>query len=62
MQELVQVIKVDEYLDARALQKNRLFAQLLQALIGLAQAASEERSVLESLSNQEQRQPRLQNT
>ena len=64
------VIKVDEYLDARALRSNRLFAQLLQALIELAPASSEERSVLESLSNhlksrgeaQEQKQLRLQHT
>ena len=64
------VIKVDEYLDASALRSNRLFAQLLQALIELAAAGSEERSVVESLSNhlvargvaEEQKQPRLQNT
>ena len=64
------VIKVDEYLDARALRRNRLFAQLLQALIELAATGSEERSILESLSNhlaargiaEEQKQPRLQHT
>jgi putative DNA methylase len=43
--------KVDEYLDARGLKRNALFAQLLQALIELAATGSEERSILESLSN-----------
>lgn len=43
--------KVDDYLDTRGLKRNALFAQLLQALIELAPAGSEERSVLESLSN-----------
>ena len=45
------VIKVDEYLDAKALRRNALFHQLLQALIELAPAGSEERSLLESISN-----------
>ena len=45
------VVKVDEYLDARALRRNSIFIQLLQALIELSQAGSEERSILESLSN-----------
>jgi len=47
------VVKVDEYLDSRALRRNNLFAQVLQALIELAreQRQSEECSVLESLSN-----------
>jgi hypothetical protein len=45
------VIKVDEYLDARGLRRNALFHQLLQALIELAAAGSEERSLLESISN-----------
>lgn len=45
------VAKVDEYLDARALRRNNLFHQLLQALIELAPHASEERSLLESISN-----------
>ncbi|MBI4454521.1 MAG: DUF1156 domain-containing protein [Acidobacteria bacterium] len=44
-------IKVDEYLDARALRKNAIFHQLLQALIELAKEATEERSLLESISN-----------
>jgi hypothetical protein len=43
--------KVDDYLDTRGLKRNALFAQLLQALIELAAAGSEERSILESLSN-----------
>jgi hypothetical protein len=45
------VFKVDDYLDTRALRRNSIFIQLLQALIELAQAGSEERSMLESLSN-----------
>ena len=45
------VIKVDEYLDARGLRRNALFHQLLQALIELAAAGGEERSLLESISN-----------
>ena len=43
--------KVDDYLETRGLKRNALFAQLLQALIELAPTASEERSILESLSN-----------
>lgn len=43
--------KVDEYLDSRALRRNQLFHRLLQALIELSPSGSEERSVLESLSN-----------
>ena len=42
---------VDEYLDSRALRKNEIFLHLLQALIELAPGGSEERSMLESLSN-----------
>ena len=45
------VVRVDEYLDARGLRRNGLFHQLLQALIELAAAGSEERSLLESISN-----------
>lgn len=45
------VILVDDYLDARALRKNALFHQLLQALIELAGEGTEERSLLESISN-----------
>ena len=44
-------VKVNDYLDARGLQRNALFNQLLQALIELAAAGSEERSLLEALSN-----------
>ncbi len=44
-------IKVNDYLDSRGLQRNALFNQLLQALIELAGAGSEERSLLEALSN-----------
>jgi putative DNA methylase len=46
--------KVDDYLDARGLKRNALFAHLLQALIELAgreQRGSEEHAILESLSN-----------
>ena len=45
------VSKVDEYLDIHALGYNTLFAQLLQALIELAPAGSDERALLESISN-----------
>ena len=44
-------VKVDDYLDTRGLQRNVLFGQILQALIELADAGSDERSVLEALSN-----------
>ena len=44
-------VKVDEYLDTRGLQSNALFNQILQALIELADAGSDERSILETLSN-----------
>ena len=43
--------KVNDYLDARGLQRNALFHQILQALIELADAGSEERAILEALSN-----------
>jgi adenine-specific DNA methylase len=43
--------RVDEYVDLRGLKRNALFHQLLQALIELSGAASEERSLLESISN-----------
>ena len=42
--------RVDDYLNARGLQRNSLFNQILQALIELADD-SEERSILEALSN-----------
>ena len=44
-------IKVDNYLNDRGLQRNPLFNQILQALIELADKGSEERSILEALSN-----------
>ena len=44
-------VKVDDYLDTRGLQRNALFNQILQALIELAEAGSEERAILEALSN-----------
>ena len=44
-------VRVDEYLDSRGLQRNALFHQLLQAIIELAPAGSDERAVLEALSN-----------
>ena len=43
--------KVDSYLDARGLHRNALFNQILQALIELAEAGSDERSILEAISN-----------
>ncbi len=43
--------RVNEYLDNWGLQRNALFHQLLQALIELAPAGSEERAILEALSN-----------
>ena len=44
-------VKVDDYIDTRGLQRNALFHQLIQALIELASVDSEERSILEALSN-----------
>ena len=44
-------VRVNEYLDARGLQRNALFHQILQALIELASAGSDERAILEALSN-----------
>ncbi len=43
--------KVNDYLDDRGLKRHALFARLLQALIELASAGSDERAILESLSN-----------
>ena len=43
--------KVGKYLDKHGLRRHTLFIQLLQGLIELAPAASEERSTLEVLSN-----------
>jgi putative DNA methylase len=45
------VTRVDEYLDVRGLGHNHLFHQLLQALIELSPAGSEERALIESISN-----------
>ena len=44
-------VKVDDYLDTRGLQRNALFNQILQALIELADDGSDERAILEALSN-----------
>ena len=43
--------RVDGYLDAQGPQRNALFHQILQALIELSVTGSDERSVLEALSN-----------
>lgn len=43
--------KLDEYLDENALRRQELFKRLLQSLIELSPHGSEERSLLESLSN-----------
>lgn len=45
------VRKVDDYLDEYALRQNELFKRLIQSMIELSEQASEERSLLESLSN-----------
>lgn len=45
------VVKVDAYLKVASVRQNTLFAPLLQALVELAPAGSEERAILESLSN-----------
>ena len=43
--------KVDEYLDTNGLRRQELFKRLLQSLIELSPEKSEERSLLESISN-----------
>ncbi|MCL4370917.1 MAG: DUF1156 domain-containing protein [Chloroflexi bacterium] len=43
--------EVNSYLDLRGLRRNALFNQLLQALIELSPAGSDERALLESISN-----------
>ena len=43
--------KVDEYLDSNGLRRQELFKRFLQSLIELSPHGSEERSLLESLSN-----------
>jgi hypothetical protein len=45
------VLKVDEYLDDYGLRRQELFRRLLQSLIELSSAGSDERTLLESLSN-----------
>jgi hypothetical protein len=45
------VHKVDEYLDDNGLRRQELFKRLVQSLIELSSGGSEERSLLESLSN-----------
>jgi len=44
-------VKVDEYLDDTGLRKNELFKRLLQSIIELSPPDSDERSILESISN-----------
>jgi hypothetical protein len=46
-----EVAKVDAYLDDHGMRREVMFHQLLQALIELSSAGSEERSLLESISN-----------
>ena len=43
--------RVNDYVDRRGLRRNALFNQILQALIELAEAGSDERAILEALSN-----------
>ena len=43
--------RVDDYVDARGLQRSALFSQILQAIIELAASSSEERAILEAISN-----------
>lgn len=45
------IVPVDAYLDRRGLRRNSAFPAVLQALIELAEAGSQERAILESLSN-----------
>jgi hypothetical protein len=57
------VHKVDEYLDDNGLRRQELFKRLVQSLIELSNAGSEERSLLESLSNHIQAKgPTIQDT
>ena len=44
-------VKVNNYLDMRGLQSNSLLGQIVQALIELAEVGSDERSILEAISN-----------
>ena len=43
--------KVDGYLDSNGLRRHELFKRLLQSLIELSPHGSEERSLMESISN-----------
>ena len=45
------VLRVDDYLDEHGLRRQELFRRLLQSLIELSPAGSDERTLLESLSN-----------
>lgn len=45
------VNKVDEYLDDNGLRRNELFGRVLQSLIELSEPDTDERSILESISN-----------
>lgn len=45
------VNKVDEYLDDNGLRRNELFGRVLQSLIELSDPDTDERSILESISN-----------
>lgn len=45
------VVKVNDYLDSRALRRSQVFAQLIQALIEMNEQGVEERSILERLQN-----------
>ena len=45
------VHKVDEYLDEHGMRRHEFFKRLVQSLIELSEAGSDERSLLESLSN-----------
>ncbi|MGE0370940.1 MAG: DUF1156 domain-containing protein [Gammaproteobacteria bacterium] len=45
------VVKVNDYLDSRALRRSQVFAQLIQALIEMNEPGIEERSILERLQN-----------
>jgi len=46
-----EVAKVDEYLDDYGLRRHELFRRLLQSLVELSPAGSDERATLESISN-----------
>lgn len=46
-----ELLKVEEYLDTNGLRRQELFKRLLQSLIELSPRGSEERSLLESISN-----------